>query len=123
MNKRVNGTSQQTVVFLVFAPEVPAWRRQMGLRVVCWEYGVAMSLAVIILETAVLDARQMPSQQVRILEPADYTSRRLIAIWKCAPNAGPSWSHCARGLAFAWVLKAAFVRLSLQIELMHSYAR
>lgn len=115
--------SGNSLLSLFFAPELRAWRGQMSLPVVFWGYGVAMSMALVILDTMALDAGEVIFHQVLILISAAYTIGILVAIWRCAPNASPFWGTLARWTIVTWGLNMAFVLFFLQLELMLRYAR
>lgn len=115
--------SRKSLLSLFFAPELRAWRGRMPLAVVFWGYGVATSMALVILHATALDAGQLAFQQVLIVVSAAYTIWILVAIWRCAPNAAPFWGVLARWSTIAWGLNTAFVLLFLQIELALRFAR
>lgn len=106
-----------------FAPELRAWQGRMALPVVFWGYGVVTSMALVILHATALVAGQLVFQQVLILLSAGYTVWILVAIWRCAPNAGPFWGTLARWLTVAWGLNTVFVLFFLQFELALRYAQ
>jgi len=114
--------SRKSLVSLLFAPELRAWRGLMALPVVFWGYGVATSTVLAILHATALDAGQLDVQQALIVISMAYTVWILVAIWRCAQNTGPFWGTLARWLTVAWGLNAAFVLLFLQLELVLRYA-
>lgn len=107
---------------LFFASELRAWRGQMSLAVVFWGYGVLASLVLVAFHAAALYAGNVLFQQVLILISAAYTYWILVAIWRCVPNADPSWGLIARWLTVTWGLNVAFVLFFLQFELLLRHA-
>lgn len=111
-----------SLVSMVFAPELRAFRGQTPLPVVFWGYGVAVSTALAILLGLALASQRLLSQQVLILVSGAYTLWILVAIWQCAANAQPFWGAVARWLTLAWGINTGLVLLFLQIELLETYA-
>jgi hypothetical protein len=108
---------------LFFAPELRAWRGEHSLRVVFWQYGVATGLGLIAFHAVALDLGLRALEQVLIVVSAGYTAWLLVAIWRCASNAGPVWRDLARFLTIAWGLNTGIVLFFLQIELLLQHAR
>lgn len=98
--------------------ELRAWRGETPPGLVFWLYGVFASTVLLILHARAFELRQWMLLQVLVLLSAAYTVWILVAIWRCAQNAGSSWGGLARWLTFAWGLNAALVLFFLEFDLL-----
>lgn len=104
------------------APEPKVFRGEAALAPVFWLHGVVATWWLIALNIIVMRQDGWAPVQALILLHLGYTAWILVAIWRCAANAHPSWGILARWLTVAWGLNTAFVLLFVEIELVLSRA-
>lgn len=117
------GPTRRSGLALFIAPELRVWRGQAPLVIVFWGYGVAASLGIVVLYAMAAQLGQILLQQALLILAALYTVWIVVGIWRCSPNAAPSWGTLARWLTVTWALNSGFVLAFLQLGLMVQYGR
>ena len=105
-----------------FAAEVRAWRGEEPLWKVFWVYGVATSIAIVVLYVVAFYDGHIALRQVLLPCFAAYTAWILVSVWRCADNTDEKlWSTLARFLTLAWAGNTILVLTFLQLNLLRIY--
>ena len=107
-----------------FAAEVGAWRGGEPLWKVFWVYGVATSIAIVVLYVVAFYDGHIALRQVLLPCFAAYTAWILVSVWRCADNTDEKlWSTLARFLTLAWAGNTILILTFLQLNLLRIYLR
>lgn len=105
-----------------FAAELRAWRGEELLWKVFWIYGVATSIAIVIVYVVAFYDGRMALRQVLLPCFAGYTAWILVSVWRCASNTNEKlWSTLARFLTVAWAGNTILILIFLQLNLLKIY--